>query len=114
MLVVVSSTVLRCHQGHSIEQFRLYEALEAGAIPVVSIIPGYTRDHLPPEYFDSPMLFVNTWAEAVPEMIKLSADKAALAKRGKDMMEWYDNFMRDTVRGMEDLLESKTETEFCA
>ena len=45
-------------QGHSAEQFRIYEAIEAGAIPVLELNNGYLRKAMPPSYFESGILFV--------------------------------------------------------
>jgi len=37
-----------------VEQFRIYEAIEAGSIPVMELADGYTREHVPPEYNPPP------------------------------------------------------------
>ena len=50
--------LFRIYQGHSAEQFRIYEAIEAGAIPVLELNNGTLRRSMPPSYFDSGMLFV--------------------------------------------------------
>ena len=97
-----------CPKGHSVEQFRIYEAIESGSIPVMELhstkVHGYLEQHLPPEYITSPMLLLDSWSDVVPEMLKLWRDPEALRKRQKDLLEWYDHFMRNKMVELEDEL----------
>lgn len=141
--IMQDSVFVLCPKGHSIDQFRIYEALEAGAIPVMENKDGwvsaglirrgstsiavllrnfallvtcgccpvhlgvflphssYLAGKLPPEYLASPMLFVPTWDEAPTAMMQIVADPDALARRQRDMVAWYDAFMRDIVDSLE-------------
>jgi len=109
-----------CPKGHSVEQFRIYEAIESGSIPVMELhstkIHGYLAQHLPPEYINSPMLLLNSWDDVVPEMLKLWRDPEALLKRQKALLVWYDHFMRNKMIELEDeLIErgKQPSTPFC-
>lgn len=97
-----------CPKGHSVEQFRIYEAIESGSIPVMELhstkVQGYLAQHLPPEYINSPMLLLDRWSDVVPEMMKLWRDPEALLKRQKALLEWYDHFMRNKMTELEDEL----------
>lgn len=75
-------------QGHSADQFRLYEAMESNTIPVLENKGGYLADKLPPEYLESPMLFVDEWADAPRAMAALAADPSALDERQRRLKAW--------------------------
>lgn len=101
-------------QGHNVEQFRIYEAIEAGAIPVLSHDEGFLREHMPPEYLSSPMLLLERWEDLVDAMVKLSASPEALDQRQKELRTWYDDYMRGRARRIEEVLEQHEHVEgFC-
>ena len=104
--VMLDSVFALCPKGHSVEQFRLYEAMEAGAIPVMELRGEYLRTKLPADYFQSGILFVDNW-EMVPEaMAKLGADVAALDDRQKKLRDWYAMYMASKLREIEVVLET--------
>jgi hypothetical protein len=94
-------------QGHTVETFRLHEAIAAGSIPVIHLEGGEAREHLPREFFESPILFVEAWSDLPKLMVQLLADSSALQKRQSDLLTWYDAFMKRTVAGLESILESR-------
>lgn len=100
-------SALQTTQGHSVEQFRLYEAMESGAIPVLENRDNYLADHLPPEYLDSPMLRVADWSEAPAAMQAAVQDPVALDARQARLREWYTTYMRGRVAIIEATLEKK-------
>eukprot|EP00911_Craspedida_sp_UC1_P002860 UC1_evm1s2094 len=106
--VMLDSVFSLCPKGHSVEQFRIYEAIEAGAIPVLELNGDYLKDHLPPEYFESPILFLDKWEDLMPTLRDLMRDEKRLRQRQLDLLDWYDRYMRWQVRRMEEVLEAKT------
>jgi hypothetical protein len=113
--IMLQSMFAICPKGHSVEQFRIYEAIEAGAIPVMDLQDGYLAQHLPPAYLESPMLLLNGWDTVVDEMVKLWKDPVALHKRQQRLLSWYEQYMRSKMIELEVVLESRaTETpSFC-
>ena len=87
------------------EQYRLYEALEIGSIPVVALEEGNAREYLPPEFFESPMMFVEDWKDAPRMMMELWNDPQALLKRQEELLQWYDRYMLGRVKAVEAVLD---------
>lgn len=102
-----ASIFVPCPRGRALDTFRIYEALESGAIPIIELAGGYAREHLPPHYFDSPMIFVENWETAPAEMMKLVGDSTALLAKQKAVQAWYDSMMRKVVSTLEELLEKR-------
>ena len=96
-----------CPKGRALDTFRIYEALESGAIPVIELNDGFAQKYLPPHYFDSPMLFVENWEDAPAAMMALVKDSTALLARQNATRTWYDDMMRTVVLGLEELLEKR-------
>lgn len=105
--IMVDSMFAICPRGHSVEQFRIYEAIEAGAIPVMDLKDGYLAQHLPAPYLDSPILLLNGWDTVVDEMTRLWQDPKALLERQQKLLRWYDEFMRNKMLEIEGVLESR-------
>jgi len=101
------SIFVPCPRGRALDTFRIYEALESGAIPIIELADGYARGHLPPDYFESPMIFVENWETAPAEMMKLVEDSTALLAKQKAVQAWYDTMMRKVVGTLEELLEAR-------
>eukprot|EP00050_Salpingoeca_kvevrii_P009771 m.4693 g.4693 ORF g.4693 m.4693 type:complete len:561 (-) comp2445_c0_seq1:43-1725(-) len=101
---LLESVFTLCPKGHSIEQYRIYEAIESGSIPVMEREGTYAEERLPPEYFSSPMLFVDDWAQVPQVLSDLARDPLALLQRQVDMLAWYDHFMSAKVDELEDIL----------
>ena len=79
----------------------------AALLQVIELANGYARQHLPPAYFDSPIMWVETWSDAPAMMMDLVKDTQALVQRQKKLQEWYNAFMRKTVLQLEQLLEQR-------
>lgn len=95
------------------EQTRIYETILAGAVPVLELNDD-TRSYLPPSYLESPMVFVESWADVVDEMIRLSSDMAALQRRQQELLRWHESLMRGVLLELETVLEARHEAgEFC-
>ena len=89
------------------EQFRIYETLEAGAIPVLARDSGDLETHVPPEYLESPMLILDDWEDALETMAALTQNATVLDKRQADMQRWYHDFMTAKAQEIEEVLVSK-------
>jgi hypothetical protein len=108
--VVLDSVFTLCPKGQSVEQFRIYEAIESGSIPIIAREGSYSAERLPPEYHSSPMVFVETWEDVVPTMLALEKDLGALLDRQTRLMHWYHNFMNSKLLELEDMLLASTKS----
>ena len=80
-------------QGRNIEQHRIYEAIKCGSIPVL-VNNSLARSSLPPEYFDSPIIFVQQWDKhLLSTLLALEQNKEALVQRQTQLMAWYQKFL---------------------
>lgn len=93
--IMLDSAFTLCPKGHSIEQFRLYEAIEAGSIPILALeggcpggCPSYAKDRMPPEYFDSPIIVVQDWDTVVDVMLLYDSNSTMLLERQKALAKW--------------------------
>ena len=80
--------------GHNPECFRLYESVEAGSIPVISLDKEY-KQHACKEdslfhWIDSPIVIVESWNELVPTLQGMLANPEELDKRQEDLRAWYN------------------------
>jgi hypothetical protein len=64
--------------------------MESNTIPVLENKGGYLAEKLPPEYLESPMLFVDEWADAPRAMAALAADPSALDERQRQLKAWWE------------------------
>eukprot|EP00051_Salpingoeca_urceolata_P005781 m.77130 g.77130 ORF g.77130 m.77130 type:complete len:462 (+) comp14537_c1_seq3:3177-4562(+) len=105
--IMLDSIFTPCPKGRSLDTFRLYEAMEAGSIPVIELQDGYAREHLPPPYFKSPMVFVERWDDAPETMARLAADPMRINQRQREVMAWYKAFMGSVTTAIEAKLEER-------
>eukprot|EP00049_Salpingoeca_infusionum_P025808 m.21771 g.21771 ORF g.21771 m.21771 type:complete len:555 (+) comp8334_c0_seq1:179-1843(+) len=105
--IMRESAFTLCPKGNSVEQYRIYEALESASIPVICHEGKYARDRLPPEIIESPILFVDDWKDAPKAIMELWNNPARLLKRQIELAEWYDKYMRGRVKDLEASLEVK-------
>jgi len=110
MQVLLESTFTLAPSGHNPECFRLYEAVEAGSIPVISLDKHY-RDHECKDslfhWLDSPIVIVESWNEVIPTLQKLLEEPEALDVRQENLLAWYDQYMRSAVTKFESFLLSE-------
>jgi len=79
-----------CPMGNvNLECFRLYEALDSGAIPIVETRPwlNYFEKLLGPH----PLPAVNCWSEAPGLMRALMTDSDALVRKQQEIRDWWIN-----------------------
>eukprot|EP00730_Choanoeca_flexa_P005581 TRINITY_DN11979_c1_g8_i1.p1 TRINITY_DN11979_c1_g8~~TRINITY_DN11979_c1_g8_i1.p1 ORF type:complete len:529 (+),score=60.66 TRINITY_DN11979_c1_g8_i1:116-1702(+) len=104
--IVEDSVFTLCPKGHSVEQYRIYEAVESGSIPVLALEGGYTLSHLPPSYTDSGMVFVDDWKDAPHAMVTLLSNPSALLDRQRRLLAWYADYMHGRIAALETAIQS--------
>lgn len=102
--IMLESAFTPCPKGRGLDTFRLYEAMEAGSIPIIELAGGYARQHLPPAYFESPMLFVEAWEQAPEVMFNLAINSSELDRRQQQVMAWYHQYMMTVVASLEQVI----------
>jgi hypothetical protein len=107
--VVLDSIFTLSPGGHNPECFRLYEAVEAGSIPVLvkdDLYSTMNGNCLEPLYHwrDAPIVVLDSWEDVYPTVERLLGDKTALDTMQNDLRVWYDGYMRKMVREFEDFM----------
>lgn len=110
MEVVLDSIFTLSPAGHNPECFRMFEAIEAGSIPVLvkeelySPMNGECVEPLH-HWYDAPILVLESWDDLFPTVERLLlGDLLALDKMQIDLKAWYDGYMRKIVRDFEEFL----------
>lgn len=120
--VVLDSIFTLSPAGHSPECFRLFEAVEAGSIPVMSKDdlrgtrhpdwdkgarfkdqPHPCKDSLH-HWYDAPIVVLETWDDLFPTLEKLLSNPAELNDMQLRLQIWYDRYMRRVVGEFEDFM----------
>ena len=107
--VVLDSIFTLSPAGHNPECFRLFEAVEAGSIPVLvkdDLYSTYSAYCAEPLYHwrDAPIVVLDSWDEVYPTVERLLGDITALDMMQNDLGVWYDGYMRKIVREFEDFM----------
>lgn len=109
-LVLMNSTFTLCPDGHNPESYRIYEALEAGSIPVLVMDSSYDR-HACHGAFDpflasnAPFVFLRGWRDLAKYLEGL--DLGELPKMQANAMAWYADWMRRKAQTFEHVLEER-------
>ena len=107
MKTLLESTFTLSPSGHNPQCYRLFEAVEAGSIPVIALDKDY-REHACKDslshWLNAPIVIVESWNEVMPTLQKMLEDPEALDKRQADLRAWYDKYMRTTVTNFESFL----------
>ncbi len=115
MRVVLDSVFTLTPAGHNPECFRMFEAVEAGSIPILIRDDMYGRRH--PDYHDiphpctnallhwygAPIIVLDSWDDLYPTVERLLADSAGLDDLQRRGRHWYDEYMRMIVAKFEDI-----------
>ncbi|KAL7435658.1 hypothetical protein ACHAXH_005413 [Discostella pseudostelligera] len=109
--VLLDSIFTLSPAGHNPECFRMFEAVEAGSIPVLvkddlyasTYVRGACLESLQ-HWRDAPILVLDSWDDLYPTVVRLLGDLEALHKMQRDLGEWYEGYMRKIVRDFEDFL----------
>ncbi len=105
--VLRQSKFTLCPSGKNPEQYRIWEAIMTGSIPIIedpdfstTLHPGYGRAwactnndyHLLLKQTGAPVMFLRDWATELPHLLS-SIDAHGLATRQRAMQEWYRRFL---------------------
>lgn len=108
MAVMLDSAFTLAPAGHNPECYRLYEAAEAGSIPVLLRADLHGG---PPQcgrslarWDDAPVLVLDEWADLYPTIAALVADPMALNTRQERLRVWYAGYMRSIVAEFEEFM----------
>ena len=96
--ILEQSIFIPCPKGNnSVDTFRLYEAIEAGSIPIV-IKDKYWENLFGPQ---NPLIQLDSWDNAANFIIKLSQEKEWLNNYPKKLSAWwedYKNFLTNKIK----------------
>ena len=103
---LLDSKFTLCPAGHNPEAFRLFEASEAGSIPVVVKDEEYLqhdcRDSFAPLLASgAPFIVLNSWENLAESLKPYVADPAMLDERQNALKEWYKRFWEEIARDFE-------------
>jgi len=92
---------LECH--------RIYEACEAGSIPIIEdFIPEEKQscqDPLEPfRRYKAPFIYISDWKELPALLDKLTKDPAWIAQKQKELLEWNKAFKTQIITDFENQL----------
>jgi hypothetical protein len=86
--ILGDSVFVPCPMGNvNLESFRVYEALECGAVPIVERRPWL--DYFTDLFGPHPLLSVNNWKEARAVINSLRSDPVRLRDRQIEIQEWW-------------------------
>ena len=106
--ILQDSTFTLCPQGNNVDQFRIYEAVESGSIPVVALEHGLANKTLAPSTMASPIVFVNRWEpETFKQLAEMERDAFGISFRRKALQEWYQTLLDETLASLESALSQK-------
>ncbi|KAL7551410.1 hypothetical protein ACHAWF_014601 [Thalassiosira exigua] len=122
MKVVLDSVFTLAPAGHNPECFRLFEAVEAGSIPVLSRDDLYgthhpfsdkrkefantahpCRDSLH-HWYHAPILVLDKWDDLYPVVERLLENVVELDEMQHNLRAWYEGYMRKVVAEFEDFM----------
>ena len=101
--ILGDSIFVPCPMGNvNLESFRLYEALDRGAIPIVERRPWL--DYFSQLLGDHPLPSVNHWVEARALMQSLLSDKESLRRKQLEIDHWWQQMERNISNRFTSLL----------
>ena len=109
--VMLDSKFTLCPMGHNPEAYRLYEAIEAGSIPIIAVDADYKRHPCKDPFgpmlkSDFPGVVLDSWTD-LPEVMKsLLEDPSALDDMQTRLAAWKVSFMGNAVSEFETALAS--------
>jgi len=110
--VLLNSTFTLCPDGHNPEAYRIYEALEAGSIPILALDEYYLShecQHAFAPLLESgaPMVYLNSWTGLRPFLNMVHNKPELLIKMQADAMAWYSKWMRMKAMEFEKVMEKR-------
>jgi len=104
--ILLNSKFTLCPAGHNPEAFRIFEACEAGSIPILVRDEEY-REHFCKDSFapliasGAPFIVLNSWSELSDALKPFRDDPALLDERQAELKQWYKRFWSDVARDFE-------------
>ena len=88
------SDFVLCPPGvNHFDTFRIMEALQAGAVPVVTEFLG--RDYAKYTFGDHPFVVAKSWGEAADILIDFQKNPDKLALKKQETIAWYEEYRRE-------------------
>lgn len=105
--VLLQSKFTLCPAGHNPEAFRIFEAIEAGSIPVLVNGDAEYTEHSCADAFanlldsGAPFVVIKTWDELDAAVQPLLADPKALDDMQAAVQEWYSEYWKELTKRFE-------------
>jgi hypothetical protein len=99
--VLLDSVFTLCPSGHNPETFRLYEASEAGSIPIVDFTETTGACLNPWKPFlesGAPFVWVRDWSDIVNLLTVLRNDPKKIIEMQQAVQKWYHTFMKRSIQ----------------
>lgn len=98
-----NSHFVLCPGGNAhYDTFRVMEALQAGAVPVIVRFLG--RDFMKYTFGEHPFLVADSWADAAVQVRALHEDRDQLRQRQIIVQTWYEKYRSSLESALSDLL----------
>lgn len=98
--ILVDSVFTLAPIGHNPESFLLFEAVEAGSIPVMVFDEHYYNHPCKGSldaWLNSPIIVINSWDKLYSTLHELMGNPEALEQRQSMLCTWYEVHVRKTV-----------------
>jgi len=111
--VLLNSVFTLCPTGHNPEAYRIYEALEAGSIPILAIDPWYERARCtdafkPFKEAGAPFIYLNGgWKQLESFLEKRGTNATWVHERYLACRAWYKKWMNQVALRFEAVLEHR-------
>ena len=110
--ILIDSVFTLCPAGHNVEAYRMYEALEAGSIPIVVRSEYYrnaecTNGFAPLAESKAPFPILESWEELPGVLARAKRDVSWAQEMQCETFAWYRSYMSDVARNLEDLLSKR-------
>ncbi|KAL7529853.1 hypothetical protein ACHAXR_005304 [Thalassiosira sp. AJA248-18] len=108
--VMTDSVFTLAPRGHHPECFRLFEAAEAGSIPILTkgdfALDMKHRGCTDPlgQWRDAPVIVLDSWTELYPTVEGLMKDPVRLDQMQQEFVAWFQGYMRGAAANFEDAL----------
>eukprot|EP00511_Aplanochytrium_stocchinoi_P006447 CAMPEP_0204825508 /NCGR_PEP_ID=MMETSP1346-20131115/3383_1 /ASSEMBLY_ACC=CAM_ASM_000771 /TAXON_ID=215587 /ORGANISM="Aplanochytrium stocchinoi, Strain GSBS06" /LENGTH=500 /DNA_ID=CAMNT_0051953159 /DNA_START=218 /DNA_END=1716 /DNA_ORIENTATION=- len=108
--ILLKSKFTLCPQGHNPEAYRIYEACEAGSIPIVVLDDAYAAHECANSFrplieSGAPFVFLNSWTDLLRFLRDIENDQDRLHRMQADSMAWYSNYMKKMALRFETILD---------